>query len=100
MKFPPRWIAILIPGLFLGTGCRDAAGSCANCGTVVVAAVGEPASLVPPLVFETVGRDITDQVFERFADRPEGVSPGSGGALGAAGFTHLALSSEARSPVA
>ncbi|HEY5939951.1 MAG TPA: ABC transporter substrate-binding protein, partial [Gemmatimonadales bacterium] len=28
---------------------------------------GEPSSLVPPLVYETVGRDISDQVFERLA---------------------------------
>jgi peptide/nickel transport system substrate-binding protein len=66
---------MLIPSLFLGTGCREAEGSCANCGTVVVAAIGEPASLVPPLVYETVGRDISDQVFERLANLAPGASP-------------------------
>ena len=75
MKLPARWIPILIPSLLLGAGCRDAAGSCANCGTVVVAAVNEPASLVPPLVYETVGRDITDQIFERLANLAPGASP-------------------------
>ena len=45
---------------------------CESCRTVVVAAVGEPTSVFPPLVFETVGRDIGDLVFERLADlKPE-----------------------------
>jgi peptide/nickel transport system substrate-binding protein len=42
---------------------------------VVIAAIGEPSSLVPPLVFETVGRDISDQVFERLANLESGASP-------------------------
>jgi peptide/nickel transport system substrate-binding protein len=33
----------------------------------VIAATGEPSSLFPPLVYETVGRDISDQIFERLA---------------------------------
>ena len=34
----------------------------------MIAATGEPTSLFPPLVAETVGRDIGDQVYERLAD--------------------------------
>ncbi|MGH7658802.1 MAG: ABC transporter substrate-binding protein, partial [Gemmatimonadales bacterium] len=34
--------------------------------------MGEPASIFPPLVMETVGRDISDQVFERLADLQTG----------------------------
>jgi peptide/nickel transport system substrate-binding protein len=39
---------------------------------VVVAAVGEPSSLLPPLAFETVARDIGDLVYERLADLTPG----------------------------
>jgi peptide/nickel transport system substrate-binding protein len=47
---------------------------------VVVAATGEPASLVPPLIVETVGRDISDQMFERLAILRPGGSPIDAGA--------------------
>jgi peptide/nickel transport system substrate-binding protein len=40
-----------------------------------VAAIGEPASLVPPLVDQTVGRDISDQVYERLAYLKPRASP-------------------------
>ncbi|MBW8839944.1 MAG: hypothetical protein JF602_08850, partial [Gemmatimonadetes bacterium] len=40
----------------------------------MVAAVGEPSTLIPPLVSETVGRDIGDQVFERLADLRPGAA--------------------------
>ena len=53
--------------LFLLLGCGERQSPCDDCGTVVVAATGEPASLIPPLVVETVGRDISDQIFERLA---------------------------------
>jgi peptide/nickel transport system substrate-binding protein len=43
-----------------------------DCGTLVVAAVGEPETILPPLVQETVGRDIGDLVFERLADLAPG----------------------------
>jgi peptide/nickel transport system substrate-binding protein len=56
-------------------GCRARRASCAECGTVVVAAVSEPSSLVPPLVSETVGRDISDQVYERLANLAPGAAP-------------------------
>jgi peptide/nickel transport system substrate-binding protein len=41
----------------------------------VVAAIGEPSSVFPPLVYETVGRDIGDLIFERLADLKAGGSP-------------------------
>jgi peptide/nickel transport system substrate-binding protein len=44
---------------------RDGAGRAAS---VVIAATGEPASILPPLAVETVARDIGDQVYERLAD--------------------------------
>lgn len=42
---------------------------------VVVAAVGEPASILPPLAVETVARDIGDLVYERLADLQPGKPP-------------------------
>ncbi len=42
---------------------------------MVVAATGEPSQLLPPLVGETVGRDIGDQVYERLADLAPGAAP-------------------------
>lgn len=47
--------------------CGRGDQSCRECGTVRIAAVREPASILPPLVFETVGRDIGDRVYERLA---------------------------------
>ena len=75
MKLPPWGISLLVPSLLLSLGCTEAGGSCSNCGTVVIAAVSEPSSLLPPLVYETVGRDISDQVFERLAYLAPGSSP-------------------------
>ncbi len=40
---------------------------------VVVAAIGEPPSVLPPLTFESVGRDVGDLVWERLAT----LAPGS-----------------------
>ena len=43
--------------------------------TVVVAAVGEPPSVLPPLTYESVGRDVGDLVWERLATlAPHGAS--------------------------
>ena len=75
----PRWSAwpfqltALLPPLMLG--CSDRPPGCGDCGTVVVAAVSEPTSLIPPLVAETVGRDISDQVYERLANLAPGAAP-------------------------
>ena len=60
----------------LGAACaREPAIPCDECGTLVIAAAGEPSSLFPPLVYETVGRDITDQVFERLASLAPDAAP-------------------------
>ena len=61
--------------LFLLLGCGERPSRCDDCGTVVVAATGEPASLIPPLIVETVGRDISDQIFERLAVLTPGAAP-------------------------
>ena len=65
----------LLPGLLILLGCADRQAVCSDCGTVVVAATSEPASLVPPLVDQTVGRDIGDQIYERLAYLKPGASP-------------------------
>jgi peptide/nickel transport system substrate-binding protein len=51
--------------LVLAAGCREREAPCARCDTLVIAATGEPETLVPPLVRETVGRDVGDFVYER-----------------------------------
>jgi peptide/nickel transport system substrate-binding protein len=68
---------LLLAGCGRDTGARagaTAAGG-AHRDAVVVASVGEPGSLMPPLVVEAVGRDISDLVFERLADLDIGKSP-------------------------
>jgi peptide/nickel transport system substrate-binding protein len=60
--------------LLLSLGCRSAP-ACPSCGTVVVASVQEPASVLPPLVTQSVGRDIGDLVWERLADLAPGGAP-------------------------
>ena len=53
---------------------RDRA-DCARCDTVVIAATGDPSHLLPPLAYESVARDIGDQVYERLADLAPGGTP-------------------------
>src|SRR5215210_1817103 len=74
-RFGLRWAELTSVSLVLLLGCTDHDTSCSDCGTIVVAATGEPASLVPPLVTETVGRDIGDQIFERLAVLAPGAAP-------------------------
>jgi peptide/nickel transport system substrate-binding protein len=58
---------LAVAGLCLLAGCGgEQRPGCAEC-TVVVAAIGEPTSLVPPLVGETVARDISDQIYSPLA---------------------------------
>jgi peptide/nickel transport system substrate-binding protein len=66
------WVVLAIVTL---AGCVERPSVCRECGTVVVAAVSEPSSLLPPLVSETVGRDISDQVYERLANLAPGAAP-------------------------
>src|SRR5512139_516204 len=73
--FRCNWLAsVVLLGSVLGTACQPA-DSCPECGTIAVAAVSEPQSLVPPLIWESVGRDIADQVYERLAVLPGGAAP-------------------------
>src|SRR5262245_35595102 len=70
----PPLFRLLVLLLALAAGCgrrRD----CPRCETLVIAATGEPAALLPPLVGETVGRDVSDLIFERLAELPGGASP-------------------------
>jgi peptide/nickel transport system substrate-binding protein len=49
-------------------GCRsEDPGACPDCSTVRIVAVREPPSILPPLVQETVGRDIGDRIYQRLA---------------------------------
>jgi peptide/nickel transport system substrate-binding protein len=69
-----RRLAALGVALTAVAGCREPA-TCDDCDTLVIAVTGEPTSLIPPLVRETVGRDITDQIYERLATLKPGGSP-------------------------
>ena len=63
--------AVLAACWVLG-GCADRTSPPA---TAVVAAVGEPESVLPPLAVETVARDIGDLNYERLADLAPAESP-------------------------
>ena len=56
------------------SGCGHEA-PCPRCETLVIAATGEPQSVLPPLVGETVGRDISDLVYEHLANLAPGAAP-------------------------
>jgi peptide/nickel transport system substrate-binding protein len=71
-----RWHCVAALLLVLSsTGCGERSSRCPSCDAVVVAAVEEPASLFPPFVEGTVGRDISDLVFERLADLAPSAAP-------------------------
>ncbi len=59
--------------VIVAAGCRPE--PCPRCETLVITALGEPDALVPPLVWESVGRDIGDLVFERLARPQPGAPP-------------------------
>src|SRR6266536_507114 len=67
-------LPLLLIALELITACRQRQ-ECLRCETLVIAATGEPATLLPPLVGETVGRDVSDLIFERLAELRGGASP-------------------------
>ncbi|MFL5496431.1 MAG: ABC transporter substrate-binding protein, partial [Gemmatimonadales bacterium] len=76
LQSAPRHALGLTALIALSVACARPAARCAECqSTVVVAAVGEPSALVPPLVYETIGRDIGDLVYERLADLTAGRPP-------------------------
>jgi peptide/nickel transport system substrate-binding protein len=60
-----RLVALAL--LSLALACSPQADRCPRCDTLVIAAVGEPDHLLPPFVWQSVGRDIQDLVFERLA---------------------------------
>jgi peptide/nickel transport system substrate-binding protein len=74
---PPLWIQWLAAAgpLLLLPACRSDSADCVRCRTLVIAATGEPTHLLPPLVVESVARDIGDQVYERLADLAPGAAP-------------------------
>ena len=75
MRFPrPTGLSLLGPIVLALAACSEK-DTCARCDTVVVAAIGEPATILPPLVDESVGRDIGDQIFERLALLAPGGAP-------------------------
>ncbi len=61
--------------LLLALGCGDRKSACPKCETVVISAVSTPVSLLPPLVQQTVERDVSDLIFERLADLEPGSAP-------------------------
>ena len=61
--------------VLLASACGRERTDCPTCGTAVISAIGEPATILPPLVDETVGRDIGDQIFERLAVLESGRAP-------------------------
>jgi peptide/nickel transport system substrate-binding protein len=61
--------------LAVAAGCGRERGDCPTCDTVAIAAISEPATILPPLVDESVGRDIGDQIFERLAVLAPGGAP-------------------------
>ncbi len=69
------WRAVLGVGLIAILGCGERKPACITCSTVVVAAAGEPVTLIPPLIADAVGRDVSDLMFERLADLQPGASP-------------------------
>ncbi len=66
-----RSFPLIAAGLLLGSliGCT-ARGGCSGdyCGTLVIAAAGEPDILLPPITQLAVARDASDQLFLKLAD--------------------------------
>src|SRR2546422_5812437 len=69
---PVRLIArLLVAGVLLGSLASCARrGACTGdyCGTVVIAAAGEPDILLPPVTELSSSRDVYDQLFLKLAD--------------------------------
>jgi len=66
------WVAVFGGLAVLACG---RAPDCPRCDTLVIAAVGEPSSILPPTVMETVGRDVGDLVYERLAELAPEAAP-------------------------
>ena len=61
------FVATLLAAILLG--CKPGGGCSGEyCGTLVIAAPGEPDILLPPLTQAAIGRDVGDQLFLKLAD--------------------------------
>lgn len=69
------WPGALVLLAAIATGCGDGPSDCARCGTLVIATAGNPDALLPPLVRATVGRDISDLMYERLGRLEAGGLP-------------------------
>src|SRR5260370_6838925 len=68
---PARLTARLVGGLLLALvgGCARRGGCTGNyCGTLLIAATGEPDVLIPPVSELASTRDVVDQVFLKLPD--------------------------------
>ena len=70
-----RHLAVAAAALLAACADSRSPDACTGCGTLVIAATGEPAALLPPLAYETVARDIGDRVYERLAVLAPGGAP-------------------------
>jgi peptide/nickel transport system substrate-binding protein len=71
----PQVAPLMLTLTLLAAGCGQDRRDCPTCDTAVIAVISEPASILPPLVDQTVGRDIGDQIFERLAVLAPGRAP-------------------------
>src|SRR6266446_4362218 len=67
---PPTGLTLTaLAGLLLVSGCERPVGCTGEyCGTMVIAAGGEPDILLPAVSEFAITRDVTDQVFLKLAD--------------------------------
>src|SRR6266446_7963307 len=67
---PPTGLTLTaLAGLLLVSGCERPVGCTGEyCGTMVIAAGGEPDILLPPVSEFAITRDVTDQIFLKLAD--------------------------------
>jgi len=66
----PRLTAgVVLAGLLVAAGCARKGGCTGDyCGTLVIAAAGEPDILLPPVSEFAITRDVTEQLFLKLAD--------------------------------
>ncbi len=70
-RSPPRLpvYVVLVVAVLASAGCERRGGCTgSNCGTLINAAVGEPATLLPPSSEDIVANDIGEQLFLKLAD--------------------------------
>lgn len=72
----PRFLPqVLVFVLGLALACSPGEQNCSRCNTLVIAATGKPDALLPPVVGGTLGRDISDLIYERLALLPAHAPP-------------------------